>query len=74
MPGSKPRAAVAVSPGSLGDSLPAVTHSPKSSGTHYRITNLALGLDESEDLLRERACESAGIEASELRGMQVARK
>lgn len=63
-----------MSPGSLGDSLPAVTHSPKSSGTHYRITNLALGLDESEDLLRERACESAGIEASELRGMQVARK
>jgi uncharacterized FAD-dependent dehydrogenase len=43
-------------------------------GRFYRVMNLILGLDEPEELLRQRACEAAGIEQGSLRAMQIARK
>jgi uncharacterized FAD-dependent dehydrogenase len=36
--------------------------------------NLTLGLDEPEECLRERACEAAGIDLSQLRAMRISRK
>ena len=43
-------------------------------GTAFRVTNLTLDLDESEERLRERACEAAGIEPEQLRAFRIARK
>jgi uncharacterized FAD-dependent dehydrogenase len=43
-------------------------------GAAFRVTNLTLGLEESEEQLRERACAVAGIELERLRSFRIARK
>jgi uncharacterized FAD-dependent dehydrogenase len=43
-------------------------------GAAFRVTNLTLGLEEAEALLRERACEAAGIDSQCLRSFRIARK
>ena len=40
----------------------------------YRVLGLALGLEEPETLLRERALAAAGVGAEQLRGFRIARK
>jgi len=40
----------------------------------WRLLNVALGLEEPESVLRERACERLGLEPGELRGFRIASK
>jgi uncharacterized FAD-dependent dehydrogenase len=54
--------------------VPAVSEPVSTTGCFFRVMNLALGLDEPESLLRQRACEAAGIDLPSLRSFRIARK